>query len=777
MAILPLTSDNFERVALELHPRRSFTSSSSGITGSVYVIAERSLYNKEVSRLSPFSDSRAIDSDLDLVRSKLFKSTASSDLSNDAAGYLDLVSQTQTTDRQSKQVEVIRFTPSNDFTSNTLRKSVVRDVLFPFYRTSIPRAHWSFTNYQCLNFFTSSLVPVQNCVVYPAPVAGSTNDYSFTDSFTFSFYVNPKRTVDDVGDDYRAGTILHMSSAFAISLITGSHVGQDGKPDKFRIMLQLSSSADTAPSQINPSTTALQNVYVTSDNSLTLNHWHHIGIRWSKDANAGTGSFYVDTIEDRPARFSLGTASINEAVDGYGFNPVVVGNYLNSGVLDAQNRFFNTSVSANEGIYDAGVTSEVDSSWLTHPLNAEIHDIRIYDKFLSRGEIVSASLYGPENYNNLLFYLPVQFVEESPTRNVLITPFQSSPRTTSVPFNEELSFGVRGRDINAENYLREFVQGRYPRLFFLTASTIDVTTQTYTADEFLYDISGMASSTRARNLLLLPCDNGKFSPNFKLLSSGTNSRFVNDLGQVDLTTVSLTNLIPTSSIFQGLTQQNQDGTDNTASTGLLQQLVGSSPEDPTVIPGSGFTILQRTRDNTSNEVVFFDSSNLFYGKSIRPGTFELTDNQVTASESRLSIKLKDDKLGNLYRADSLTAHATWNSVGTLLYEEGVAVVKSPNLLHFGKESFTADFEGVHNAHILEVNALAMPGMVNSSSNPQFITGAIPSKNASDKDTEFTVISGLLIHDDNLNVIARANFAQPVVKKQNDKYMFRLKFDF
>ena len=776
MAILPLTRDNFEKVALELHPRRSFTSSSNGLTGSVYVIAERSLYNKEVSRLSPFADSRAIDDDLDQTRSRLFAPTGSMDLSSDASNYLSLVNQTQTTERQSKQVEVIRFVPSNDFTSNTLRKSVVRDVLFPFYRTSIPKAHWSFTNYQCMNFFTSSLVPQQRCVVYPSPVEGSANDYNVTDSFTFSFYINPKRTVVDVGDKYQAGTVLHMSSAFAISLITGSHIGQDGKPDKFRIMLQLSSSADANPSSINPDTTLLENVYATSDNMLSLNHWHHVGIRWSKLANAGTGSFYIDTVEDRTARFSLGTSSINSAVDGYGFNPVIVGNYLDSGVLDAQNRFFNTGVSSDEGIYDAGVSSDVTNSWLNHPLNAEIHDIRIYNKFLTRGEIVSASLYGPESFTNLLFYLPVQFVEQSPTRNVLITPFQAAPRTTTTPFNEELSFGVRGRDINAENYLREFVQGRYPRLFFLTASAIDVTTDTYTADQFLYDISAAAPSTRARNLLLLPCDNGNFSPNFSLLSSGSNSRFVNDLGQTDLTMVSLKNLIPTSSIFPGLTQRNEDGTDNTASTGLLQQALGSSPEDPTVLPGSGFTILQRTRDNSSNEVVFFDSSNLFYGKSIRPGTYELTDNQVTASEGRLAIKLKDDKLGNLYRADAETVHATWNSVGTLLYEEGIAVIKSPNLLHFGKESFTADFEGVHNLHMLEINAIAMPGMVNSSSNPRFVS-AIPSKNASDKDSEYSVISGLLIHDDNLNVIARANFAQPVVKKQNDKYMFRLKFDF
>ena len=775
MAILPLTKDNFETVVLELHPKRSFSSSSHGTTGSVYVLAERSSYNKETLSLAAFNEGTADDNNLESVRQLLFANT-SSDLYNDTLNYLSAVNQTQVTARQSKQVEVIRFTPSSDFTSNTLRKSVTRDVLFPFYRPTYPTAHWGFTNYQCLNFFTSSNIPSCSCLAYPAPTAGSRNDYNVTRSFTFSFYVNPRSTVINVGDSYTAGCILHMSSAYAVSLITGSHKGQDGRPDKFRIMLQLSSSADTSPSQINPDSTALSRVFATTDNALSLNSWHHVAIRWGTDFNAGTGSFFIDGVEDVGSRFTLGTSNINTAVDSYGFNPVIVGNYLNTGVLDAQNRFFNTGVSVDEGIYDAGVSSDVTTSWLTLPLNAELHDVRIYSRGLTKGEIVSASLYGPESYSDLLFYLPVQFIKESPTREVLITPFQSSPRATEGPFNEELAFGVRGKDINAENYLREMVQGRYPRMFFLTSSTIDTTTDVYTADQFLYDISPSAPSTRARNLLILPCDNGKFVPNFNLLSSGSNDRFVNDTGAVDLTTVSLLNLISTASIAPGMLQSNEDGTDNSDPTGIMQEMLGSSPENPGVSPGSGFTILQRTRDNSSNEVVFFDSSNLFYGKSIRPGTVVITDPSVTASNSRLSMTLKDDGYGNLFRADSNTDAAKWSSVGTVLYEEGLMVIKSPNILHFGKQEFEVSFEGVHNLHILELNALSMPGMINSSSNPSFIA-ATPSSNASDKDTSYTVISGLLIHDENLNVIARANLAQPAVKKQNDKYMFRLKFDF
>ena len=39
------------------------------------------------------------------------------------------------------------------------------------------------------------------------------------------------------------------------------------------------------------------------------------------------------------------------------------------------------------------------------------------------------------------------------------------------------------------------------------------------------------------------------------------------------------------------------------------------------------------------------------------------------------------------------------------------------------------------------------------------------------------ISGINFHDDNLNVIMRTKFAQPVNKRSSDKILFRTKLDF
>ena len=62
MAIFGLSADYFEHLSLETHPKRTYTSASnessqpSGISGSVYVFAERSKFEKEAQPLLAFDD-------------------------------------------------------------------------------------------------------------------------------------------------------------------------------------------------------------------------------------------------------------------------------------------------------------------------------------------------------------------------------------------------------------------------------------------------------------------------------------------------------------------------------------------------------------------------------------------------------------------------------------------------------------------------------------------------------------------------------------------------
>jgi hypothetical protein len=195
-----------------------------------------------------------------------------------------------------------------------------------------------------------------------------------------------------------------------------------------------------------------------------------------------------------------------------------------------------------------------------------------------------------------------------------------------------------------------------------------------------------------------------------------------------------------------------------------------------VSPGNILSILQRQHDPSSNEVVFFDISNMFYGDRIKPDTFILEDLDVSGSDGRMTFKLRDNGRGNLYRADALSDHAKWSSVGNILYEEGIAVIKTPHMPHFGKDSFRVTFEGDRSVYVLEVVIPAGHSQFNSSSNPSYQDLA-PSDYPSELADKFTYLTGITLHDNNLNVIGRANLAQPVIKRDEDRLVFRLRMDF
>ena len=159
-----------------------------------------------------------------------------------------------------------------------------------------------------------------------------------------------------------------------------------------------------------------------------------------------------------------------------------------------------------------------------------------------------------------------------------------------------------------------------------------------------------------------------------------------------------------------------------------------------------------------------------------PETFEIQDANITGSKGAVQITLRDNGRGSLYRADSLTPHSKKASVGNIFYDEGLVIIKSPNIPFFGKDQFKTSFKGEQNTHVLTVNVPCDQGLHNSSSNPQFQLISA-SMDFNDADSRFVYIDGINLHDDNLNVIMKAKLAQPVKKRNVDEMLFKLKQDF
>lgn len=860
MSIIKVNPIDFETISLQTSPVRHYKSGSLGITGSIKVFAVRSRFDKDVQSINSLTGSEFVDDNLPGVLDDLQSASRTALDTNQgsyaaaAQSYMEAVGGRESplnpgdseiivlpstdggggyvegipeTPRNKLDVDIIRFEPSFSYTNDTGRKSTIINSLYPRNRVAYPTAHYAYTNYHCLNFFTASSIPRSAAIIYPnsssvADPTIATGSYVVDDGFTFEFYIKPKNFLRNGGDgDYKAGTIVHLSSSYAISLVTGSSVGADDVADKFRIVLQLSHSSDYNPATL-PITAASNRVssatyphdltLVSDDNALNKNWWHHVSAKWQNKSNGNRCTIHVDG--RNVGEFVIPSSSVGlkppPAATG---NPdaLIIGNYFegsNTGD-NRPSRFFTERVHERDGVYQMDWPS-ADSDGptgtvLDNPLCAELHEIRIFNKARTEEELRAGRKTGLlRDEPGLIFYLQPFFTKKSPYRKqigeiggILVTPFQGISGSTIDPFNISLSFGVGGHYINLENFTRDFAQLNYPRLFDLTASQINVTAAPKDCNAFLYS----SGSAIYRNLFMLPCDNGKFQPNFYAISQVTTGstpkgkitsgsewyKYRNDLNDLDLSLINLRNLLPSSSfvnyIVDFVGKANPDGDQDEqddqvvhVGAGFQGNIMGASPEDMGIDMGEVLTIFQRTRDDSSNEVAFFDVSNLFYGQKIKPGSLKMIDRDLSGSFGTLDMVIRDDGYGNLYRADASTEHATWNSVGNVFYHEGIAVIKSPNVPFFGQDEFELELRGEHEVHVMKTDIVSPAGAVNSSSNPNYIV-ASASTDANQKESQFVAITGINFHDDNLNVIMRSKFAQPVIKKNTDKILFRTKLDF
>ena len=149
MSLFKLDKSYFDTFKVLAKPKRTFSSSSSGVTGAIPVYPGASVQMKEV--VTSFSDDLADELSPEALRQDIIKTAINTESVEE---YLQAVNRETSNARLNKRVEVLRFEPSFRFTSDTIRKSVIKDVLYPYYRIRYGKAcNWAFTNYNSLNFF------------------------------------------------------------------------------------------------------------------------------------------------------------------------------------------------------------------------------------------------------------------------------------------------------------------------------------------------------------------------------------------------------------------------------------------------------------------------------------------------------------------------------------------------------------------------------------------------------------------------------------------------
>jgi len=820
MSIFKINPTDFQSITVTTNPARNYFSSSNGTTGSVRIFARKSFVEKDI---ESEDDPSTVFNESSLFNSwnSLKTNSNKKNIFNNVNLFLSDVNATSISLKKQKSLDIVRFTPTNIPSAGTFKKLAIKNNLSTYYRTAYPSANWGYCNYHSLNFFSSSTVPTSSVLLYPNSGKNDTR-YLLTGAFSLDFHINPRYNSLDSSGHFKAGTIFHLSSSYALSLVTGSLKDENGLPSGFRLQLQLERDAN-----FSPSTVKKENVFLSNDNCLSFNHWHHVVVRWGTNKiNHGTGSFVIDGVEQ--GTFNVFSSSLLKPVysPGGSSNILCIGNYYegtNSGA-DKVSTFFNYSAASKEGL-EYSFTSPPDPVNFTfnHPLQAEVHNLTIKKFYVTDNDIAASGSAGLTDLKNVAFYLPPFFTFDSPprydsfnsyskTQGVLYSPSIKIQGITTTPFSVPMAFGADGHYINTENFLKDFANGILPKQLFLSASLVPAGTPG-TANQILYE----QPQVRKRNLTILPCDDGTFYPNYDIFqvagsnvsikdySSATTTTYVlkqdpkkvsyvDDLGNYLEGFISLNNMAFTGSwnknnsedlyINQNIAPTTKDPTKNLVGlseakakeSGTPLSLLGLDKLYKIQREETPYEISYKQQDGSSNQVTFFDISNLFYGLRILPGSFTIIDSNMKGSGGAVKIAIKDDGFGTLYRANSFTPHCTWNSVGTIFYNEGIIAIKNPHLYFFGENQYEISFKGEQNLHVLRTEVLAPQNYLNSSSNPSYIQ--VPSSNRpNEPDPNFVYITGINFHDDNLNVIMKTQLAQPITKRNSEKILFRVKYDF
>ena len=177
-------------------------------------------------------------------------------------------------------------------------------------------------------------------------------------------------------------------------------------------------------------------------------------------------------------------------------------------------------------------------------------------------------------------------------------------------------------------------------------------------------------------------------------------------------------------------------------------------------------------DLASNLSTLINVPILFYGDRIKPGSLEI-HSHVSSS---IYTKIVDDGHGNLIRSNASGSIAHWNKVGQVSYDSGAICVMSPSLFNFMQEEYKIILRGEKHLNVFEINVPCEVGNLTQSKNSTF-KKLKPSTDVNETDDSFVYITGIYLHDENLNIVGKANLAQPIVKRPSDNFVFRLKMDF
>lgn len=582
---------------------------------------------------------------------------------------------------------------------------------------------------------------------FPTISYGESNNIEATEfkktsanDWMFEFWIKPSELQIDIG------TIFYLYNNYAV--LIKPIKSENNKAKEFDIIFSWDEGANEF-----------------SAGTILVNTWNHICIRYSPNFNNAQLNIIINGISNVD---NADTITSNLGKTG---KRLWIG-----GIPDANDNDFEDMEWQGFSTHDQ---SNSQNLTINNYLVSEIHELRIWNVANDVQTISDLKYSNLDDTSDLCFYAPLTFestlndqdwkkhnwkgnIEASSIEEFYETapdPIYGSTKLKELPIDCNNAFITGVPFLNVHQFLKNqaakentelsmaFVSG-FPSFnvpigdgpnFMPTEHNMNSWMENWPEMKFLKCINSM----------LLPCD---------------NSNFNNDIN-------------PFVNMFLNNTSENVEGIfDDEIITAIELTLQDSTAEDQKAI-------IQNWHNQTESwyeKSTFLDFLNptsiiinipqIFYANHITPETVVI--NAVIDSKGKV-ITLKD-KEGILYR---YTDNNLNGKVGHIDYYNGQIVIFHPSLTNFSLYDWDITFKGNKNLHVMQIDVPCESYKHNISFNESHNPKSLASSNANETNSGYKFISNINLHDDNMNVIAKVHLAQPIVKRNEDSFVFRVKLDF
>ena len=627
-----------------------------------------------------------------------------------------------------------------------------------------------------------------------------------TDEITYEFWIKPCK------EQIVVGTVAHLGGNFGITIIPDLTTKKNAHYEKFKLGFFFGTKAANSinPASVTVSVNAVgsdDGVYITGSH-LNLDTWHHVALRYGTDFNNGLLDVFIDGISITGAGLdgvnNGGTRTdgfVNTAITSTSGHSVTIGAWApTGGMLATFGEYADKqeySDVSNTAVYADGLAIAP-----RYQLKSELGDFRIWSVCRSEAQLLANRYTTLTSNSNLKFYVNFQldpstssatwnhlgFVPDKDTANNTTEYYEGGelvPITTALLANDynKTSFCTNSAFIagmpfsNVHAHAKEYAQSTWPVITGFRDFTDDTDTilyplinnQTPAVEKIAYFQKHWTSFgwLKCINSMILPSDNDRLSQDYTL-----NSKLYHQW------------IAPDMIRLRGAGIGNTD--DQLEIKHFLDDEVFSIQDamvklDPNLTAFRGKEENYQTKSLIDNNklgdndymsplTTVFSIPQIYYGNRIHEESLEII---FKINEDNKEIKLVD-RGGTLYRTNAKGVGIV--KVGHVDYANGIVCIFSPLLVNIGLDNFDIKLKGQKNMHVMQLDIPCGPGIANKSQNPSY-KSLKASANANETSGKLTYISSIYLHDENLNIVGKVNLAQPVQKREEDSFIFRVKVDF